>query len=230
LNAIGVYLLSKKCGATEIQQSNPAAGPAKSPDEPWFPRLGLRRRTLPLGRSDLPIFPSFPIIRLHRPLPRFHVTDRLDARDWVTSFAVGWRRFDPARGRDAATVVRAFAYHGGVLALEAVLPCVLGEKDRIKANPDLSTPEGCREQAVRLAVAAHRLPEDVATGTRLFKIMLLLQENGRKRPESSTPAALLAENLDSRLATLVAGASEMHTGEVELPPAETCVERNRQPA
>jgi hypothetical protein len=160
----------------------------------------------------------------------FNVLDRLDARDWVTTHAVGWGRYDPARGRDAAAVLRAFAYHGGPLALEAVLPYLAGGKDCLGVNPDLATPEGRREQAVRLAVAAHLLPEDAATGTRLFKIMLLLLEGGRKRPESNTPAALLVDKLESRLAELPAGASEMHTEKEEQPPAETCVERNRQPA
>jgi hypothetical protein len=160
----------------------------------------------------------------------FNIADRLDARDWVLTQAVGRRRSAEGAAPDRGVVLKSFAYFGGPLALEAVLPYLAGGKDCLGVNPDLATPEGRREQAVRLAVAAHRLPEDAATGTRLFKIMLLLLENGRKRPESSTPAALLVDKLESRLAELPAGASEMHTERDEVPPAETCVERNRQPA
>jgi hypothetical protein len=160
----------------------------------------------------------------------FNIADRLDARDWVLTQAVGRRRSAEGAAPDRGVVLKSFAYFGGPLALEAVLPYLAGGKDCLGVNPDLTTPEGRREQAVRLAVAAQLLPDDVATGTRLFKIMLLLLEGGRKRPESSTPAALLVDKLESRLAELPVGASEVHTGEVELPPAAAGAADGRQTA
>src|SRR5262249_51613606 len=63
----------------------------------------------------------------------YNVTDRLHARDWVPTRAVGWWRFDPARGRDAATVLRAYAYHGGLPLIDAALPYLLGR--RMDAQP-----------------------------------------------------------------------------------------------
>jgi hypothetical protein len=88
----------------------------------------------------------------------------------------------------------------------AVLPYLLDGKDLFNLSPDLSTAEGRREQAVRLAVAAHMLPRDAATEKKLHRIMLILQERERQRPVRRSPAALVARQADARVAEALADA------------------------
>jgi hypothetical protein len=102
--------------------------------------------------------------------------------------------------------------------LEAVLLYLTGGKDLFDPPLDLSTQEGRREQAVRLAVAAHLLPDDARTGARLHKIMEILLERGRNRPVRPAPAPLLVWNLDFLLNELPVDARPWHVdGEEETP-------------
>src|SRR5262249_16161037 len=80
----------------------------------------------------------------------FKVISRLDARDWIVTHAVGWWRFDPSRGRDPATLLRAFGYHGGPLLLDAALPYLLGDRMRVPTALDPLTPEGRLDRAMRM--------------------------------------------------------------------------------
>jgi hypothetical protein len=78
--------------------------------------------------------------------------------------------------------------------LEAVLPYLCCGKDLFDPPLDLATPEGRREQAVRLAVADQLLPQDESKDRKLHKIMLLLPESDRKPAVRYPQASLLAHN------------------------------------
>jgi hypothetical protein len=123
----------------------------------------------------------------------YNCRDRIDAKDWVLAHAISAMPIassDP----DGAVVLRSFAYFGGPLVLELVSPYVVGGKD-LFSPLDLSTPEGRREQTIRLAVAAQMLPHDPATCRKLQKVMLIVQERGRKRSAQRSPMSMLARDL-----------------------------------
>jgi hypothetical protein len=132
----------------------------------------------------------------------FDVVDCLDARDWVLVRAIGMGTWSGKAFPDHGALLKCFAYFGGPLVLEAVLPYLVGGKDLFDPPLDLSTEGGRREQVVRLAVAVHLLPKDATTDRRLHQIMLILRERERKRPSRHAPAPLLAQNLDFMLEEL----------------------------
>jgi hypothetical protein len=130
----------------------------------------------------------------------FHCREHLDAQDWVHHQCIG--SMDSGSEPAHSVLFRAFAYNGGPLILEAVRPYFLDGKDLLVPPLALSTLEGRREQLVRLAVASQKLPRDAATHKKLLKIMLIVQEMERKQRSRTPPTAILAENLDFRLAEL----------------------------
>jgi hypothetical protein len=132
----------------------------------------------------------------------FHCRDRLDAPDWVLIQAVGMRAGAGAMSPDPAVIFKWFAYQGGPVVLEAVEPYLCSGKDLFDPPLDLATPEGRREQVIRLAVAAELLPQDATTDRKLQKIMLILLESARKPPVRQPPVSLLAHHLDFRLQEL----------------------------
>jgi hypothetical protein len=136
----------------------------------------------------------------------FNVQGHLGARDWILAHAIGPRVRPGTMLPDAGAVLKSFAYHGGPLVLDAVLPYLIGGKDLFNPPVDLSTVEGRAEQAVRLAVAAHMLPRDAATEAKIHRIMLLLHERERQCSVRHPPAALLAQQTDSRVAEALADA------------------------
>ena len=154
----------------------------------------------------------------------FHCRDRLDARDWILTHAVGRRLLPGTATPDPAPVLKAFAYYGGPRVLEAVLPYLLGGRDCLEPPGDLSTPEARRDQAARLAVAAQMLPRDPATEKKLFKIALLVREWELRRPKKRSPAPLLAQDLDARLAEAPAGPSWTRADDGDRPSVAAAAE------
>ena len=128
----------------------------------------------------------------------FHCRPFLSARDWVMVQAIGKWVYGQAEPK-AAVILRSFAYHGGPLVLDAVLPYLVGGKDLFDPPLDLSTSAGRREQVIRLAVAVHLLPNDAATNKKLSRIMLILFERGRLTRNRALLPALLTQKLDSRV-------------------------------
>jgi hypothetical protein len=99
----------------------------------------------------------------------FNVRGHLDALDWILRHAIGHKVAPGIAIPDSGVVLKSFAYHGGARVLDAVLPYLMRGQDLFNPPLDLSTVEGRREQAVRLAVAAHLLPWDSATDQNLQK-------------------------------------------------------------
>ena len=100
----------------------------------------------------------------------FSVMDKLQARDWITSWAVGWWHGDPATGRDKATVLRGFAYSGGVLVLEALLPYLC--RGQLEAQPPATLTGSAfqLDQAIRQAIGVAMLPYDEETNFKIMKM------------------------------------------------------------
>jgi hypothetical protein len=140
----------------------------------------------------------------------FNVVGCLDAQDWVLVHAIGRGASAGTADPDTGVVLKSFAYFGGLIVLEAVLPYLVGGKDLFDPPLDLSTREGRTEQAIRLAVAAQMLPRGAATDKKLHKIMAILLERERQRPVRPAPAALLAQNVDFMLDELPVGACPGH--------------------
>jgi hypothetical protein len=136
----------------------------------------------------------------------FQVTDRLHARDWITAKAVGWFCLDPTRGRDRATVLRAFAYHAGLLVLEAVLPYLLSETMPAEPTLDPASPEGRLDRCIRLAVEIHMLPWTDAVALRLFRIHSGIIAEAQQPPSADGSATRLAHDLIQMLDELASGA------------------------
>jgi hypothetical protein len=154
----------------------------------------------------------------------FNVRDRLHARDWITAAAVGWWPFDPARGRDARTVLRAFAYHGGPLILDAVLPYLLEGRLRLPPSSDTSTPEGQFDRVIRAAIELETLPWGAKVDQRLMQINATLLEAKKKasveRRNHSIVAANVVEVLDKVAAgALQEGAAKAQPSAAVEPPA-----------
>ena len=134
----------------------------------------------------------------------FDCRGRFEARDWVAAQAVGMA----ASRRDAcdlrAITFKSFAFNGGPLVLEAVLPYLLGGKELFETM-DASTPEGRTDLETQLAVALELIPQDPDGDVKLFKIMPILL--GRRPAASRRPkAALLAEKVEEWLDELASGA------------------------
>jgi hypothetical protein len=115
----------------------------------------------------------------------FQVADRLDARDWVASQAVGWWRFGPARGRDAATVLKGFAYHGALPVLEALSPFLLNGPSLAQRESALAAAEGGLERRILHAIVSEMLPWGTEGLRKLPKTRRSLQE--QPRTASPTP-------------------------------------------
>ena len=146
----------------------------------------------------------------------FNVVDKLHARDWVTVEAIGWWRFDPARGRDAATVLRGFAYHGGLVLLEALLPYLLGDRMQAQPTADPTTPEGRLDSKIRLVIDLEMFPSSPESDLKLFKMHAEALEEARKaraRQQNGTP---MSQNVTETLEKLAAGALQQAA---PLPPA-----------
>ncbi len=147
-------------------------------------------------------------IALHTSLPTavvkvyesvfFECRDKLDARDWVATQVIHAGAYPGVPPR-AAVALKAFAYYSGSLVLEAVIPYIVGGQDPFEPVCDVSSPEGRKEQSLRLAVAVHLLPDDLATQQKLARIMLLLDEADRQAADAGALAAPLAHHLDSRV-------------------------------
>ena len=99
----------------------------------------------------------------------------------------------------AGALLKRFAYFGGVIVLESVLPYLLGGKDLFEPL-DLSTAEGRREQVIRLAVAVQLLPDDAATSEKLSRIMPILLDRGRKSHDRTPSDKVTARNQGSEIA------------------------------
>ncbi len=121
----------------------------------------------------------------------FHCREFLGFRDWIAFSAIG-NAFRDGSKPDPGVVLKSFAYRGGPMVLEAVLPYLAGGKSLWDAPPDLSTPEGRREQSTRLAVAAEMLPWDAKTCQKLHRIRVMMAEHERKPVVQLPPAPLFA--------------------------------------
>jgi hypothetical protein len=116
----------------------------------------------------------------------FSVRDHIDARDWVAAQAI-YRGPGGQTESRAGAGLKVFAYLGGPSVLDAVIPYLVEGKELFDASLDLSTQAGLDEQAVRLAVAAHLLPDDPATNAKLSRIMLMMRERQAHRPVPPPP-------------------------------------------
>lgn len=129
----------------------------------------------------------------------FHCRDRLDARGWIVTYAIKWLSFDPVKGRDFATVVKAFAYHGGPSLLDAIVPFIRGERSLDLPVADGLVQESETDRCIRLAIGVDMLPWDVNTARKLSRIRVeLLADSGKASTERSV-AAVLAENVAQSL-------------------------------
>src|SRR5262249_49584909 len=93
----------------------------------------------------------------------FNVRGHLHAPHWIHLHAIGPKWRPGTAIPDAGAVLKSFAFHGGPLVLNAVLPYLIGGKDLFEPPLDLTTEQGRKEQAVRLAAAAELLPRGVGT-------------------------------------------------------------------
>ena len=96
---------------------------------------------------------------------------------------------------------------------------LIGGRSLFDPPLDLSTVEGRREQAVRLAVAIEVLPRDPATDFKLHKIMLILRERERKRPLQGDAEPIVVQNLDFHLRELFANVSTESAASEQRTPA-----------
>jgi hypothetical protein len=132
----------------------------------------------------------------------FNVRDRLDARDWITAQAIGWWRFDPATGRDAATVLRGFAYHGGPVVLDAVAPYLLGTATPVLDVANHSTDQERLEGSIRRAVAVAMMPWDQKTSWQLMKVHLELCGIAQKVPPKQSQQRMTVKHVTEILENL----------------------------
>ena len=139
----------------------------------------------------------------------FDCRGRFEARDWVAARAIGKA---PSR-RDCrdltALAVKGFAFNGGPLVLEAVLPYLLGGKELFETM-DASTPEGRTDLAAQLAVAVELTPQDTEGDVRLFKIMPILMQRRLLGESRRREMALLEGKVEEWLDELGSGALDAH--------------------
>jgi hypothetical protein len=150
----------------------------------------------------------------------FNVSDRLGARDWITTWAIGWWAFDPAKGRDVATVLKGFAYHGGPIVLEAVLPYLLGGRMQAQPAADPTTPERRLDGSIRLAIDLEMLPWGAASSLKLFSMHADLLEEARKRLARQRNSTPVSQNVEETLEKLAAGALQQTAGQSAAVPQE----------
>jgi hypothetical protein len=134
----------------------------------------------------------------------FNVTDRLQARDWITIQAVRWWSFNPTTGRDPATVLRAYAYHGGAILLDAALPYLLGGRRQAGPGPDATTPEGRLDRSLRLAILIDTLPWGANADAKLLKLRAELLADARQVASPAQGQAVVARNAAEVLESLAA--------------------------
>lgn len=132
----------------------------------------------------------------------YNVTDRLHARDWITTMAIGWWRFDPAKGRDPATILRAFAFHGGPVVLSSLLPYILGGKAQLPPVNDSASPESHLDRAIRTAIEIDMLPYDEKTHRKLSKLHLELHNRAGSTTFRRSSEEFVAQNLNETLDNL----------------------------
>jgi hypothetical protein len=135
----------------------------------------------------------------------FNVTDRLDVRDWVTAIAIGWRKFDPRKGRDRATVLKGYAFHGGPHLLDAVLPYLLGTRMDEEPAADPASPGGRRDRAIRLCVELDTMPWTEEAAWRLHKAHLMLLDGAEGRTAVEKDEGPLARHAGAILDALAGG-------------------------
>ena len=139
----------------------------------------------------------------------FHCRDRLTAADWIATQAIRKTAAGLPETK-AGAGLKTFAYHGGPVVLDAVLPYFLGGRDIFERALDLSTPEGRREHAARLAVASWLVPDDERSRRKLTRIMMILQDRGSSQQVSApspSPTGNFAEMLFARA---MAGVNSLH--------------------
>jgi hypothetical protein len=118
----------------------------------------------------------------------FNVADRLHARDWVTLRVIRRRRsLDELRAL-ADRLLLGFAYFGGVVVLEALLPFLADDLSWLWEHPDASTPQGRVAGSLRLIVRLELLPDDADTALTLARMHAGLIARDRQ-----VSAALLGE-------------------------------------
>jgi hypothetical protein len=142
----------------------------------------------------------------------YQVTDRLRARDWITTCAVGWWASDLSTGRDPATVLRAYAYHGGPALLDAALLYLLGDRMEVRPGYDQFSPEGRLDRSMRLAIRIEMLPWGAKTDRRVFKLHAELTADARKAPSLRPSNAVVARNAVEVLEQVAAEARPLDTG------------------
>lgn len=130
----------------------------------------------------------------------FHIIDRFDFPDWIVSRAIGWWSFDPAKGRDRATVLRAFAYWGGIVVLNAVLPYLIDGQGWETLMDHPSSADSLHEENLRLAILTAMLPMDEKTDRKLLSLGVSVREMTRmgalKVQNAFLEAAEVAKTLD----------------------------------
>jgi hypothetical protein len=129
----------------------------------------------------------------------YNVTDRLTARDWIALRAIGWWSFDPAEGRDRATIFRAFSYWGGPLILEAVRPYLADEQGLERLLAQAEAEEAFRERSIRLAILCNLLPWDEKTYKILLRMGLSLHEMAKTGSFTRSMQPIVALSVDETL-------------------------------
>jgi hypothetical protein len=160
----------------------------------------------------------------------FHCRDRLEAHDWVLTCAIGVRSWAEPKGPDPAAVLKAFAHWGGPRVLEAVQPYLLHGKDLFDPPLDLATPEGRREQVIRLTVSSQLHTWDTATDRKLYQLALLVHETDQTRRRRHPSTALLVQSLDFRLQEWADDAVSKYVEEAESAVRGRTAVYLRQPA
>jgi hypothetical protein len=97
------------------------------------------------------------------------------------------------------------------------LPYLIGDKSLSDPLPDLSTVSGREDLSVRLAIAAHLLPLDSATDSKLHKITLILRERERLRTAQRSPEAPLDAEFDFQFAEVSPGTRNEERADEQSP-------------
>jgi hypothetical protein len=132
----------------------------------------------------------------------YNVTDKLHAKDWITAQAIGWWRFDPKTGRDAATVLRGFAYHGGPAVLDAIAPYLLRTATPVLDVANHSPDQERLEGSIRRAVAVAMMPWDQKTSWQLMKVHLELCGIAQKVPPKQSQQRMMVKHVTEILENL----------------------------
>jgi hypothetical protein len=128
----------------------------------------------------------------------FNVLDRLGSRDWITSQAVRWWDFIPAQGRPAATVLKGFAYFGGPLLLDALLPYLVCEQHQNQDDADPAH-ESPLERRIRLAIDLEMLPRCAEADQKLLKLHVEVLAASRQTASGRTNRSVVAQYVTEML-------------------------------